>query len=289
VKLEYFQARPGNFGDELNPWLWPKLLPGLHASGGPDDPHLIGIGSILDARYDRLRGRKVVFGSGARLAAPAAPRDPSWDIRFVRGPLTAAALGLAPEAAITDGAAALALLNLQRAPGASGVAFMPHYRTLQIADWPRICADAKVRLIDPTRPVPQVLEAISGVDRLIAEAMHGAIIADLLRVPWVRVRCHGHFLEGAGVSEFKWADWGQSLGVGVEPAAFVSLPPLPRSLVKRAVHYPGRLWNRASLGGALAKVAGRGHFRLSESSRLHQAVERIGAQVSRLGEELRGT
>jgi succinoglycan biosynthesis protein ExoV len=119
--------------------------------------------------------------------------------------------------------------------------------------------------------------------------MHGAIIADLLRTPWVRVRCHGHFLEGAGVNDFKWADWGQSLGVRVEPAPFVALPPVPRSLLKRAVHYPSRLARRAGLPRALAKVAGSAHFHLSETSRLNWAVERIGEQVCRLREELHGT
>lgn len=37
--------------------------------------------------------------------------------------------------------------------------------------------------------------------------MHGAILADILRVPWHRFIMSTPFSEGSMVSEFKWNDW----------------------------------------------------------------------------------
>ena len=36
MKLHYFHSPHGNFGDDLNGWLWPKLLPGLWDEGEDD-------------------------------------------------------------------------------------------------------------------------------------------------------------------------------------------------------------------------------------------------------------
>lgn len=284
VKLEFFKASPANFGDDLNAWLWPQLFPGL--LDREDHRHLIGIGSVLDGRYSMLSGKKVVFGSGARMAATAPKLDDSWDIRFVRGPLTAAALGLKPSAAITDGAAALLTLGCARSSSPDGVGFMPHYRSLEVVDWKKLCGQARVQFIDPIKPVPEVLHAIGSVDRLITEALHGAITADLLRVPWLRVRCHSIHFEGDAVSEFKWADWGGSLGVEVATEPFVTLGLRPRSLLKRAATYPWRAFSRSALQPALTRLAHSTRFQLSKPSDLARAAGRVDAHVSRLRDEL---
>jgi succinoglycan biosynthesis protein ExoV len=41
--------------------------------------------------------------------------------------------------------------------------------------------------------------------------MHGAIIADTLRTPWIPVKCYSNILE------FKWQDWCGSLNMRYEP------------------------------------------------------------------------
>ena len=43
--------------------------------------------------------------------------------------------------------------------------------------------------------------------------MHGAIVADALRVPWIPARLYGHFME------FKWRDWTESIEVPLELAS----------------------------------------------------------------------
>lgn len=284
MKLQYFQAQPGNFGDDLNAWLWPRVLG--DAVRRRDDLALVGIGSILDERYRDLAGKKIVFGSGARRRSTVPKLDRSWDIRFVRGPLTAAALELDAAAAVTDGAVALTGLKLERVGSTEAIGFMPHYRTLAAADWEKVCARAGVRLIDPTRPVPEVLHAVGSVDRLITEALHGAIVADVLRVPWLRVQCHSHYCEGSDVSAFKWEDWGASLGVATAAEPFALIRPVPRFWVNAAATLASRSWERAALPAALARLAACARFRLSPASALNAAAERIATHVARLREEL---
>ena len=87
MKPFYMRANT-NFGDHLNEWLWPRLIPELLAR--EDDVRLIGIGSLLKADVQRIAGRKVVFGSGSGCGPPP-PADAMADWRFcaVRGPQTA--------------------------------------------------------------------------------------------------------------------------------------------------------------------------------------------------------
>jgi hypothetical protein len=89
MKLIYFRGHVPNFGDELNPYLWDRLLPpGLLDE---DESELfLGIGSILFDTYP-AGPRKYVMGSGYAGYTGLPPvHDGSWDVVFVRGPRTAA-------------------------------------------------------------------------------------------------------------------------------------------------------------------------------------------------------
>ena len=61
MKLFYYKDPGGNFGDDLNAWLWPRLIPEL--LDDRDDTLFVGIGSILDRRIPQ-EPRKIVFGTG---------------------------------------------------------------------------------------------------------------------------------------------------------------------------------------------------------------------------------
>ncbi|WP_209427990.1 hypothetical protein [Pararhodobacter sp. SW119] len=93
MKLYYWKAPAGNVGDDLNPWLWPRVF-------GPDflDEDavtcLVGIGSVIDGHHRFFEAPcKIVFGSGVRRRSePFGVDFASFNFRFVRGPRSARAL-----------------------------------------------------------------------------------------------------------------------------------------------------------------------------------------------------
>lgn len=110
MHIVYYKDAVGNFGDDLNELIWPRVLP-EDVRSAPDTV-LVGIGSLLDEA--RFRGvetaskRVFVMGSGA--AYGRLPDDYArWTYCAVRGPLTASVIGR-PAAAVTDSAALLAAL-----------------------------------------------------------------------------------------------------------------------------------------------------------------------------------
>src|SRR5690242_12985669 len=61
MKMFAYRGKHENFGDELNHWLWERLLPGFFDD---DESQLfLGIGSILYDNFDPNM-QKIVFGSG---------------------------------------------------------------------------------------------------------------------------------------------------------------------------------------------------------------------------------
>lgn len=211
MKLTYFRGDPPNFGDELNAWMWDALLP----SGFLDDDDstlFLGIGSIIQDIYPAV-ARKVVVGSGFAGAYSALPdvHDGTWDFRFVRGAETCRKLGLDPALAITDAAVLLRAVPLPAPAPGIGTAFIPHYESVERGNWAKVCELAGVHLIDPTRPSREVLAEIRGADLVIAEAMHGAIVSDAMRTPWIGLRTMHH------VHRAKWFDWAASLGIDYRP------------------------------------------------------------------------
>lgn len=220
-----------NLGDTANQWLWRRLRPDLFASdaGG----YLAGIGTLLfhQAFFREVRNtrdRIVVFGTGYRKSDPKlqVPMDPDrLDIRFVRGPLTARALQIDPEQyAITDAAYCLLLDpiidELRCLPRLYDITVIPHTSSKKRVFWSWLTRMPGVNVLLPNdaRGVEYMLSVIAQSRLVVAEAMHGAIFADMLRVPWVRFSKLSAFGDDDALSQFKWLDWLLTIGKGDCPA-----------------------------------------------------------------------
>ncbi len=215
MKLTYFRNAPANFGDEINAFMWRDLLPEGFLDEDASELFL-GIGSILWNHLPRAP-MKHVMGSGfGGYTAPPDVHDGSWNISWVRGPITAERLRLDQRLAICDSAILLRATSLPSPSEGSGTIFIPHFESAARGNWEKVCALAGIDYIDPRGDCIDILSRIRGARLVITEAMHGAIVADALRVPWI------------GIVPFfpqhraKWEDWAQSLSIGLRPA---KLPP----------------------------------------------------------------
>ena len=298
MKLVYHKSQTGNFGDDLNAWLWHELLP---ADFFDDDPRELfyGIGTLLSRGLPQAP-LKIIFGTGTGYKKPPVV-DASYRIYFVRGPLTAQRLGLPATLAIAD--PAYLILNTAFArqtvrPEYQAVV-IPHHLTMELVDWTQIAKATGIPVIDPRGPCLDVIHKIRAAKLIITESLHGAIVADAFRVPWVPIRISHRFLD------FKWADWAHSLDLDITP---LNLPPVfhgPLGFGKRTTNFVRNHVARVGLGPAswvrrpyrrsspaeterfakaLAELAKTGRCCLSGDQTLEQVLVRLTAQVERLSE-----
>ena len=238
----HWQSKHGNFGDDLNLWLWDFLLPGFRQVH--PDVLLVGVGTVLNKDLLPAGGKKLVVGSGFGYGTPPAfSGRGEWDIRAVRGPLTAAKLGLDIKLGIVDPAVMVAdMLDFQAVPKCHDALFVPHWESAVAGLWPTVCTTAGLTYIDPRGEAKAVIREIAGARLVVAESMHAAILADALRVPWVAVTTSGN------VNSFKWQDWAASLGLTYRPRR------VPLSSRAEAITKKARFWGM----GFERKVAGDG-------------------------------
>jgi succinoglycan biosynthesis protein ExoV len=302
LRLYVWRGTTRNFGDELNDLLWPHLLPGLVdaglVDGNPVDANLVdggrlddagsalllGIGSVLDARHPAER-RKIVAGAGFGGYQRPASLDGSWEIYWVRGPRTARQLGLPAAFGLGDPASLLPLALPVARHDIGAIGFMPHFESLTRGAWPEAAAAAGVTLIDPRGAPDAILGQIAGCRVLLSEAMHGVIVADTLRVPWVALT------PVAPIHRAKWLDWAESLDLTIRfqalPAASLgesietAFAPRRRA-IRAGLACAAALANRidqrsACLGRAAAslRLAAAGTPQLSDWRALGRAQERM--------------
>ena len=75
-----------------------------------------------------------------------------------------------------------------RVGGGDTIAFMPHFESAERGAWVEAAAEAGIELIDPRGDPAAIIAAIGRCRVLLSEAMHGVIVADALRVPWIAVQ-----------------------------------------------------------------------------------------------------
>ena len=223
MKLFFYRPNIPNFGDLLNEWLWPKIFPDFFDQD--ESVLFIGIGTILDDRIPAFP-LKIIFGSGVRYPDRPPKIDSKWDIRALRGKLSAKILNANEKLVITD--PAVLVRNFFLPPKEEQhkkyeIVYIPYFRSVS-KEWQYACKLAGLEYLDPRLPVDKCLLKIWQSRFIITEAMHGAIIADTFRVPWLPVRSFNAFHEGITHS-FKWQDWCSSLGLNFKPIDFPILWP----------------------------------------------------------------
>ena len=302
MKLYYYKDPVGNFGDELNPWLWYGLAPELFDDD--DAALLVGIGTLINDKAPAAP-RKLVFGSGVGYGSAPATRN-DWHFYCVRGPLSAQMLGLDPALALSDPAVLLTEVMPKTSVERTGmVSFMPHHASLRFADWRGICEQAGIHYIDPSANMHEVVFQIRQSRLVIAEAMHLAVVADAFRTPWVPVACYDHILR------FKWDDWCQSLGLQYAPLQLGRVWDMERHLsardrlktrVKRCLKGAG-MWaddwgapvpetNIEQMGSLMAArlqgIASSGVSYLSDDRNHHRSIAQLMEKLDVLKRDARG-
>ena len=244
MKIFYYRRQDGqpNFGDELNTWLWPQLLPNFFDDDGTT--LFIGTGTLLNHRLPERTAdaeRLIIFSSGVGYEQSLSHIPAHWHIVCVRGPLSASRLKLPRRQAITDGGVLVRHCFTPTGDKTHTYAFMPHIHHANFADvvWKTLCAEAGIGYIDPRWPIEQVLQAIGDTEVLLAEAMHGAIVADALRTAWIPV------ITSPRILSFKWQDWCASIDVPYHPWRFLPLPGYPKyARGLRSSLQAGWLWTK---------------------------------------------
>jgi succinoglycan biosynthesis protein ExoV len=235
MQILYAKIDGGNFGDDLNKVVWHALLPRLDELAG--DQAILGIGTLQGSPIPNKIKVVHVLGTGGYSDQP--PRnwiDDRFRFHFVRGPLTAQNWGC-PTKALIDGAALVAhchLKDIAADANRARVGFVPHHKADQCANYHYICQQADLKYISTLGgDVARFISEIKSCDMIVTEALHGAIMADLFRKPWIAVSAGPH------VVEHKWHDWCHSIGLQYNPET-LALPVtkgLPLGLrVEHAAH-----------------------------------------------------
>lgn len=284
MKLYYYKDTIGNFGDDLNPFFWEKIWPKYTQSTKAD--WLVGIGSILTGKINQLPGTKLIMGSGYWHTEAGKPDLTACRIGFVRGPLTCRELGLEAKLAITDPAVLIATLISRPAKLSNQIGFMPHHSTHNMFDCAKIAKMADLRYIDPTGSVQDVLNALTESPKVLVEAMHGAIVADAMGVPWQRISIFNAKDTPKESVDFKWQDWGASLGVETSPSVECLLPWPGRTVLRRMIKRPYIEWFLHRVAGSIRAATQTGAYKLSDrellSSKIMQLLECINAIKSEI-------
>ena len=268
-----YRKRP-NFGDALNDYLWPRFIetPLEKQPGSPEV--FVGIGTLLNEGLPPARILHI-FGSGLGYGSVASEAMANWKVHFVRGPLTARALNLDPQLAVSDPGLLLHLTeNLEREKDIP-CAFMPHHAVFS-ERMQSLCEQAGVYFINPESSCAEVLDQIGRSRRLICSAMHGAIAAEALRVPWLPVTTSRQMLLS------KWEDWAASMELALRfhPLPVIWSQPAP-SVTGHAVAGVKSVVFRKSL----ARLARRGRFQLGSEAILRDRLSRMQEHISDFNEQ----
>lgn len=284
MKLFYYKLPNGerNFGDNLNPWIWDQLIPGV--LNNDESVAFVGIGTLINDGLPyktRHASKRVIFGTGVGYGKGELKLNESYKIYCLRGSLSAQALGVKEDFGITDGAVLIRRVYNNTAKKIYRYSYMPHYE-LAGKGWEIVCKELGYGYIDPRWTVEKVLSAISQTEVLLTEAMHGAIVADALRVRWIPI------VTNSTILSFKWQDWCSSIDIEYKPN-YIKRLHNPRE--KQNLLTPVRLVRdrirQHKASQALKQVAMNQHSYLSEDSRIENLTQQLEEKLHQFQEDVK--
>lgn len=251
-----------NFGDELTPLVL-EYATGRRAVWTPaNQAGIIAVGSIVEYFAKRSNNHAVVWGAGLREAPSEALRSRIMtnlgNFAAVRGPHTAAALGLPAETALGDpGTLVSELGNFNNRPR-RGTTFLPHFRTWGSDQGRReleLARSMGIRIAPPSMKPRDMIEAISRSDFVLSSSLHGIVLAHTLGIP---VQSVG--LPGGALTEpvFKYEDYYSSVGLTfdrLDVAACLNRESLRILLGQKEADVPTALGATRNLAQGLVKAA----------------------------------
>ena len=276
--LNFFRAKDySNFGDELNPYIFNHIFPELLNNNVFKDIDFYGIGSIIDSRISK-NTKAVIFGTGVRdITIPY--NTINWDIRFLRGPISSNTLGFNGEKYIADAAYCMlcekALIS-NTDKKTYKFSLMPHYRQMDKINWDIISDMTGIHIIDPRKGPKDVIQEIAKSEKILTIAMHGAIVADILRVPWLRIKMEAIGAEHPMLSDIKWLDFLLALDLKDE---FIQ--------VKNFFAYKNKFSFKQmityyEITKRLRNACNKGRFQLTEDRKLLEITEKLNKEIQLL-------
>ena len=273
----------GNFGDDINPFLLGRLF--SKSIINSEDVCLVGVGTLLnDHNIELLQGyrQKVVFSTGAGYGNLTTRLDNSWDLVCVRGPKSAKQLGISSNKAICDGAVLLSEFYRIVPESERDIdrIFIPHLKSHWAGGQAiRKAAEASgFMYLPPDCNADHFIDLVSRAKLVVSEAMHGAILADTMRVPWFPVSIHEHH-------RFKWEDWFLSVGM---PYYSRTLRPLiwdlPGGSFKAYLKKPYQKLKTDLLKRQFVGIADGAVGLMSDSDVLHHKKQSLLEQVAWINE-----
>jgi succinoglycan biosynthesis protein ExoV len=278
MKLYYYQgfSNVKNFGDELNSLVWDNYLPGLLKEES-DGTIFIGIGTLLNDKIPDSC-KTIIMGAGVGYGKlPSSKVVNHWKIYCLRGKLSADKLNVSHQLVASDPAILLHKIKRNRDEKKYAVSYMPHWMNMG-GSWNIICKNIGFNLLNPLSDKNKIIRDIASSELVITEAMHGAIVSDALRTPWIAV--HSNFGDHF---PFKWMDWSSSLGLKYESNKIIRLwhaedfQPDLLCKVKRMLN-PVKM---EVISKRLLRIASTIPPSLSNEHSLHNAIEKLESAIHR--------
>lgn len=222
IRLFWWKGEP-NFGDALSPLIVGAVSGRAVRHGGAAECDMLALGSLVQVMRkhytEPAAQRPVIWGAG--LLNPV-PRDfvANIDIALLRGPISAALLGVQAQAFGDPGLLAPGLLKA-RPPRHDKIAIIPHHSIADDAALLALVHDNPVlEMIRPEQDPIDVCHRIASSRHVISASLHGLVLADAFSVP-------STWLTPGAQSHLKYYDYAASIGRPLTmPVTLGALPDL---------------------------------------------------------------